>query len=355
MKNSTEQEEALAKLTAYIGTGLSYFHDGFISSLQQYTVDVILPQLEDILAIIHNSLIRYHMFSDVSGGSNKTPIYVVHYTGIGTLVSMLQAEARRKLHLSNVNQSSSLKPAKGTSVPNFGATLRLYDSAHFNDPDDGDYLARHLNPESVRKWITPSTNTHAYIASFIIPHKDADTAADNLVFWRTYGREGEGCSMKLRTPKSRIRRVLYRQKDLGRAVSALEPVLECVGPLFEIEYRWLREELTRTIWRSLGSLQYLYKSPAYRYERECRVVMPDSAHVKQIASYEYNDQTRRLRHYCENGSLDVANILTSGSSITIGPCVSDKDDLCRSLEVLKSRAGLIGTEIRTSEISYRRT
>jgi len=354
MEDRNDQREALERLDAHVETGLRYFHDSHKSSLRQHARHEILPQLETILTNLHENLIRNHMFID-EDEADTTPEFVFHYTSIGTLVSMLQAEARRKSHRAAAIQSDQSKTVTNIVAPGLDASLRLYDSAHFNDPDDGNYLARHLNPSSVRRWLSPSTTTHAYVASFIVPDDpdNPDEASDNLVFWRTYGQEGEGCSLKLRTPKANVWRVLYNRNELVNTVEILTPVLECVAPLFDDDYPWLNDDLARAIWKSLGILQYLYKSRAYRYENECRIVVPASEILSDTVEYEFDQDTGHLRHYCVNEALEISKILSSGSSITIGPCVSDKDDLCRSLDRLKIRAGLDGTKIKTSEISYR--
>ena len=326
--------------------GLSYLTSGLDASFQRYASDAIIPTLSTVLKELCSEIEQSHGVTDTALDRTQTPEYVIHYTTVATVVSMLQGQAikRRYGKIPDKEQGQ------------WGTSLRLYDSAHFNDPDDGNYLGRHISQSGKHDWLMPSTRTHAYIASFIIPDDDPDSASDNLVFWRTYGREGEGCSLKLRTPTAHVRRVLYTSEELGRTEELLYPVLDVLGPLIDTGDPKITQVLRETFWTSLGRVRFLHKSPAYRYERECRFVILSTETSGDQISFDYKydgGSSGRLRHYCEHEALEVEKILGSGSSITIGPCVTDKEDLEQSLEILKERAGL-GATITTSKISYRR-
>ena len=163
--------------------------------------------------------------------------------------------------------------------------------------------------------------------------------------------------MKLRTPTEHVRRVLYTSEELERTEKLLYPVLEILDPLVAPDDPWTKQVLRDAFWASLGRIRFLYKSPAYEYERECRFVIATTEISDDRISFDYiydGGSSGRLRHYCEEEALRVTKILGSGSSITIGPCVADKEDLQQSLEILKERAGL-GATIKPSKISYRRT
>ena len=241
-----------------------------------------------------------------------------------------------------------------------GGSLRLYDSAHFNDPDEGNYLLDQLLDSPQYHWLKQDTSTHAYIASFIIP-KDNDRpedARDNLVFWRTYGREGEGCSLQLRIDPTKLSRVSYDKDELENTIEVLQPILDILTPISHINDLNTKRRIRETFWKSLGRIKYLYKSVAYEYEQECRYIIPALDIDDDEISFEYKYEggsTGQLRHYCENDDLAIADILASGCSVTIGPCISDKGDLQASLEILLNRAGMFGPRVFTSGISYRRT
>ena len=322
-------------LRTSVGEGLSYVAGGLDASFERYASDAIIPTLSAVLKELCKEIEQFHILPDAALGPNQSPEYVIHYTTVATVVTMLQAQATTEQ----------------------GNSLRLYDSAHFNDPDDGNYLGRHLSQSEQHDWLMPSTRTHAYVASFMIPDNDPDLASDNLVFWRTYGREGEGCSLKLRTPTAHVRKVLYTSEELERTEKLLYPVLDALAPLVGTDDSWVKHALREAFWASLGRIRFLYKSPAYQYERECRFVIAKTeiSDDKILFDYRYDGgSSGRLRHYCEDMALNVSKIFGSGSSITIGPCVADREDLKQSLEILKERAGLWAT-VKCSGISYRRT
>ena len=163
--------------------------------------------------------------------------------------------------------------------------------------------------------------------------------------------------MKLRTPTAHVRKVLYTSEELERTEKLLHPVLDALAPLVGTDDSWVKHALREAFWASLGRIRFLYKSPAYQYERECRFVIAKTeiSDDKILFDYRYDGgSSGRLRHYCEDMALNVSKILGSGSSITIGPCVADREDLKQSLEILKERTGL-GATVKCSGISYRRT
>ena len=115
---------------------------------------------------------------DIKPGNTSTT--VVHYTRIEVVVDMLMACIEEK--------------------PSY---LRLYDTFHSNDPDEGKYLTRYLDP-AIRDGLMegPGNSTCAYVTSFIRPESESQgdirNVMDNLVFWRTYGDDGAGCSLTVR-------------------------------------------------------------------------------------------------------------------------------------------------------------
>ena len=338
--------EQIENLRTSVAEGLDYSTSGLDASFRRYASDTIIPTLSAALKELCQEIEQFHVLLDTALDRKQTPEYVVHYTSVATVVSMLQAQAMKRKHEEIPDREQGQQ----------GTSLRLYDSAHFNDPDDGNYLGRHLSQSGKHDWLMPSTRTHAYIASFMIPDDDPDLASDNLVFWRTYGREGEGCSLKLRTPTAHVRRVLYTSEELERTEELLHPVLNVLHPLVDTADAWIKQVLREAFWKSLGRIRFLYKSPAYEYERECRFVIPTTEISDDRIAFDYRHDggpSGRLRHYCEDEALSVTEILGSGSSITIGPCVADKEDLQQSLEILKERAGL-GATVKPSKILYRR-
>ena len=255
--------------------------------------------------------------------------------------------------------------------------MRLYDSIHFNDPgegnylihnlfppnnDESNYLVRNQNPLQTYGWSDPPHADHPYIASFIISNSDdKEDMSDNLVFWRTYGKEGEGCSLKLRIPSCRLRKVFYGIDEMECTKQILRPVLDSLSPLTSITDQLIkeniREKLADIFSESFEEIRYLYKSEAYKHERECRFIIHKSDIDENRICFEYQEQNNspRIRHYYEDEALAIEKILTSGSAVTLGPRVPYRPDVSNCLKIMRDRAGLEHRlEIKTSKISYRK-
>lgn len=329
-------EEKRESLENAVKAGLEYCQKESDRLVITYVSESVVPPLKAVLKDVVKEIQENHMVRDNERN------FVIHYTSIAVLLNMLQ---------------SSSKDEEDSS-------LRLYDSVHFNDPDEGKYLERNLKKQF--SWLQDQNGlegqrrSHAYIASFIIP--DAEKGmSDNLVFWRTYGHEGEGCSLFLRIPLRRLRKVLYGPDGTEQTGCMLRAVLDMLKPLVDIERRPLQQEirsrLSAVVWQSLEEVRYLYKSEAYGYEKECRFVIPESDICKDKICFEYQERNNYpgiVRHYCEDEILNISTVLGSGSSITLGPRVSDADNVRYCLEILLKRKKLPVSEIKISEISYRK-
>ena len=340
------REERMEKLKTRVEEGMRVLKKDEYLGLS-YVDEIVIPALKEVLQDLCLEIEERHKLDEPESWQEN---FVIHYTSIDTLVSMLQQEAKNKQN----------------------ASLRLYDSVHFNDPDEGNYLVHNLlppnnvrnqNPPKTYGWSDPTHAAHAYIVSFIIPDSDdKEDASDNLVFWRTYGKEGEGCSLKLHIPRDRLRKVFYGVDEMECTKQILSPVLEALSPLTNISKRLgedVREKLADIFCESFEGIRYLYKSEAYKYERECRFVMNKSDIIDESKiRFEYKEQDNSppyLRHYYEDEALDIKKIMISGSSVTLGPCVPYRSDVSNCLEVLRDRAGIeYRLPIKTSKISYRK-
>ena len=321
-----ETEKGLQKLRASIDAGLRFKENQ--SDFTKYISSVVGPNLE---AVANEFSLTIEPSHRLSQAQEEQETLVVHYTSIATLMSMF----------------TSLADGKDVA-------FRLYDSAHFNDPDEGNYLVRKLLQSDT---LTKTQNSsHAYVASFILGNKDM---ADNLVFWRTYGREGQGCSMTLGITRSLLRRVFYGvKKEAEDTIKLLRPIVKELNPLLGPLVPDVRSDLEKYLSKGLERIRYLYKSEAYDYETECRAVMYYPDVCPDSIRYEYKEQAvseGQVRHYYEPKELDVkAMMSSSGSMVTLGPRVSDSNDLINSLMILKQRASLDNLEIRPSGIRYRK-
>ena len=276
---------------------------------------------------------------------------VVHYTGIETVINMFRDCIGEKR----------------------GSYLRLYDTFHFNDPDEGRYLEQFANHGELKN-LASTMSPCAYVSSFVVPDGDlVDDVGDKLVFWRTYGLEGRGCSLKTKIPTDGLFRVKYGRKAASDAVADLAGVLAttraktmgALRPIMDIgdgspkkRYVLSRlEDVTNSALRKeVEAVFYLHKSEAYEYENEVRIVrtVPSIKAKNGSIVFEYKSGESKVRHYHEDDALSVEKLLLTGSVITLGPCVAFRENIAYFLEYLKEKSGLIGPEVRRSRVSYRR-
>ena len=334
MENS---ENTLKNLKTVVESVQDYFKRPENYDLEFLVTTTLCPVLEKVLTDLCPQIEERHKIDE---SENRRDNFIIHYTGIDTLVSMLQ------------NASKGDKKA----------SLRLYDSIHFNDPGEGNYLTRDLLQDY--KWLTKTDVRHAYIASFIFAKSkiEKDAMSNNLVFWQEYGQKGEGCSLSLYAPLSILREVFYGpdSKEAKRTVKELRSVLDLLDPL-DIDNpsipEGVKKKLAESVCKSLERIRYLYKSKAYEHEKECRFVLLESDIDNDKICFEYQDRNnspQRIRHYYEHEALQIKNLLKSGSLITLGPCVPYRDNVSDCIEILKNRAGL-GAEIKPSNITYRKS
>ena len=113
-----EVEDILTRLRGSIEAGMERFKkDNDLD--QSYVNEIIVPLLKDVLENLFTPIVSRHT---LDSSEIKKEFFVIHYTGIDNLVSML----------------SRATDHNGKSM------LRLYDSVHFNDPDEGNYFDRNL-------------------------------------------------------------------------------------------------------------------------------------------------------------------------------------------------------------------
>lgn len=306
----------------------------------------LAPQLDNVM----REVIKSAMGEYLVGTSPEEKITVVHYTSIDVLVKMFNSVMNGE--------------------PSF---LRLYDTFHSNDPDEGKYLMRNA-PEGSREDLLEVDSPCAYVASFIKPNDqdNPEKVSDNLYFWKMYGRNGMGCALAVELPAYILFRVKYGPAEAREAVKkviehvehveyALDPILgiACKEAEEQDEQSYLKSKLADIFAEVGAAMLYLHKSEAYEYEREVRVIetIPDINIQDKKIVFEHACQNLtdgfKVRHYREREELRVNELLITGSVITLGPCVPDSENLKYYLEHLKRESGLLGPEIRQSKVSYR--
>ena len=119
-------------------------------------------------------------------GSDNGKVKVVHYTSLETIHALLTERSQG---------------------------LRLYDSVHLTDPQEGWYVFSKSikSTKSLRasRWLEYPVS-HAYIISFLPLEGDAiGKTYDHLSHWRAYGDNGRGCSLVVSVPRRELYEVNY--------------------------------------------------------------------------------------------------------------------------------------------------
>lgn len=317
-------------------------------ALLEGITDKVIPLVNSVVSDEFMPLKEQHIVCGDGGSA-----LVIHYTSVNTVIKMFRNYIE-----------------KGRSY------LRLYDTFHFNDPDEGKYLMSKLdliNHPKLKDLMDKKNSRCAYVASFIIPENSEQTNAadvrDNLVFWRTYGREGAGCSIMTSVPAARLLKVRYGlvEEDALLIADKIEEVLtsrksiimEAIKPVMGLSFdsvkRVLKGALNLALSEEVESIFYLYKSRYYDYEKEARIIktVPSIKAAGDEIFFEDNLGAREIRHYYNDAGLPVSRLLGSGSLVTLGPCVPYKENMAYYLEYLKEKSGLTGSCIVQSDVSYR--
>ena len=301
----------------------------------RYLDGMVLPALDRMMEQLSAEIEKRHL---IPTEIEDATLRVTHYTSLAAATSMLQGLAYGR-----------------------GSTLRLYDSSHSNDPDEGGHLVRDLSSNGKHRWLEQGSGVgHAYITSFV-RDKDGRDMSDDLVFWRTYGGDGTGCSLTVDVRVQLLRRVLYEPADMKAVRRTLLPILDAATPLAQADDHCAKA-ISETIWKRLARVRYLYKDVAYHHEQEYRVaLLEDSPDIRprgvRFEPYEDSGSIVEVRHYCEIAGLDLRKLLASNSNVVLGPSVRDRYSVRLYFEALKQQAraddpGLRDFPIQESQIRY---
>ena len=144
-----QTEGTMEQLQMFAREGREHLERNMASGLN-YVSDMVVPKLQNVLRDRCGKIEERHKLKEPK---DRQENFVIHYTSLDTLVSMLQHEAKNRQNATGEQNAS----------------LRLYDSVHFNDPDEGNYFFYNLNLPQKYAWLGKKKESHAYIASFIFP------------------------------------------------------------------------------------------------------------------------------------------------------------------------------------------
>ncbi|MYG99359.1 MAG: DUF2971 domain-containing protein [Acidimicrobiaceae bacterium] len=286
----------------------------------QFMESFILPVAADIL----------HMIVSHRHELAKSQERVVHYTSASCLFSMFK-----------------------------NGRIRLYDSDNSNDPSEGAYFDQHSQWLSDYSWLKAATPMPVYIASFVIsdPSESDRPCRDDLVYWRTYGDSGRGCSIEFLASSRGLQKVLYGQYEVEATAESLRGFLSQVDPLIEPSSP-IGSRLADLIAEALNSIRHLYKSEDYEYEHECRlVVLKQQQPLANIhIDFDRAHGGSSVRHYCYDDRLKLKGMLdATESTITIGPAAPSQEALERTIRVALEKLGFYSAAaVKFSRISFRR-
>ena len=166
--------KSIDKLIETVEEHGAYLQSENLASIYANSDPFKLELLPAVAAALEEVVPTIKAFHTVDPDGAKKGTKFVHYTSIGTLFQILSAVDRH---------AGSIKKRTGT--------LRLYDSIHLNDPDEGQYIFRNIATEAKYSWMERPLEElfsdkskigraeNAYITSLIVGRE----VEDNLVFW----------------------------------------------------------------------------------------------------------------------------------------------------------------------------
>lgn len=274
-------------------------------------------------------------------------VQLAHYTDIETVVSIIRG-------------GRSKQPKK--IVPKSG--LRLYDAYLMNDPREGDILWNFIShlPKSLQHRESESRiKTDAYVVSFVgnetkLDGKE-DDIGDNLLHWRLYGRDGEGCSIQFFPSNTEsLWKVLYEKgaDNLVEEIKTLADLSVClIHKMIEGDDKGL-VNFADNVKSRLNEIGFMYKDASYQDEKEYRFVIPARRTGKQHYQFRRNPKEipRKYIHAPKIVGRDI--IFTSGSKVFVGPRVRHKEHVRKYLKHEAENHGLSSLEIISSKIPYQK-
>ena len=311
-------------LSAKISDFNSYFRTGSYNSAKAILTDITHEFIRNLYPI--------------SPLGKQDPKYLIHYTSLETLFSMLD---RKK--------------------PDY---LRLYDTIHSNDPTEGVFFRDQTKQisQSLYSSLPPFILNHypgyAYIASFV--RAKNESARDKLIYWLAYGRNGYGCSIAIPyknfSPKLPMLPVQYGKNAVvktGKKVVSLFNSFEPSAQSYFAPKSPIGEHPSPLA--VLSAIPYFHKPSSYSAETECRLFfspLDPMCDPKYEPRYSTTDSPI-VRHYVEHEPLRLKGVFFTGTEITLGPSIRHPENVQRSICELLRHHDLTGPNVTCSTIPYR--
>lgn len=264
--------------------------------------------------------------------------------------------------------------------------FRLYDSVHVNDPREG---AATPEGRAITDALSSITEALGFVRSFsggavppirynaarfstayiwsLVGAADRADPGDDLDFWRSYGRDGRGCSLTFFPFLSGwpaellagLRNVHYgipESPDYSKETMLLLRIHNALSSV--VDHLPDLASLLKTIEPSLDECfarRFLIKDSAYASEKEVRfVVFPNDRDVPH-----YHLANGQIRHYLELSEFKLESLLSSTTILRVGPAVPHADDTLAALQRIWfqkwGKSSVPSIQVRPSLIPYRST
>ena len=341
-------------------------------------INIITPQSENTIVELMMKLLS--LVINFYTVIEYKPASVVHYTNftVAQLILLFDSEENK---------------GKQNGKIQFG------DASSMNDPQEGEILIKFIADNNIENTFnfTNSKDTRLpFIGSFMPAINEKETHEDDLVMWRTYGKdelgnEAKGCSLVFdksffdehKGIRFRPKPILYNGFDYLQSSDNNEvEIIKRCDTLFNVVYFDKRKQnfilenenneliknilkdfkqailklnslflneknenikncVTDFIYHSISYIRYFIKSADYAYESEVRVI-----HFEEPTSERIIIKDKRL--YVESDKIGRDHILR----MNIAPKVENPNKW-KFLEVLVNRTGNINFKVNNSNCRFR--
>ena len=330
----------------------------------QNTWNSLISELRQISREGPERPIYYQRLPDLLGKSSELILYddipestvdLVHYTTWDNVLEMFKEKDKKK-------QEAPI--------------IRMYNYEQSNDPEEGQIKLpewEKIEKEARSTWIDDilkngsrrkgdmALELNTYGCSF---SSGSSGVEDDLTYWRLYGNDGRGCSLKISRLSERIYKVRYRDKndfdkrtDLDKKED--KEVAERLSDIFDVgksivqrapeDQGKTKEILAEGLLRILYWYYHLIKHIDYEREKEWRMirVMPRPDAIRFDTS-----SGNIIKRYVEGPPL--SQLLSSASAITVGPTVPNRGAARAYLEYLAKEVHNIPyVNVKNSSQNYR--
>ena len=308
--------------------------DSISELVDQFIKDRELPsekkEAGDRISLLTESLgkdidIFYKKYIKTKEKEKEKELYFVHYTDVKTIYKILKNDKN--------GESNG---------------LRLSDASYSNDPSEGNYLRDILS--RTYPWLkNAEQKTSAFVCSFV-SGKNKDVR-DKITYWQAYGKDGLGCSILLpcNSYNGVFDRVLYGESEAKKLEEEFKGYFDFVGKLYKQFPNRYRRRFVREFWGAFDKIKFLYKDKGYEHEKEYRLIK-----ISEESKERFTNEHPYLKRYIFDAQLEAKKVLGSGSRVTIGPRVMNKDRLCQYLKKLAKEREIYGPQFTFSKIPYRK-